>query len=975
MGNETNMAARLMGKANAGQVLVTKQVVERAEHHYHFRVLEPIVVKGRVEPLPVWEVRGQKQGAAREWALFTEPPVGRHETLFQLEERLVELLDGNGQVVDMTGDAGMGKSHLAAEFGRRARERGALLILGSCQSITRTTSYYPWRQIFRNLLNIENIDEEEAVAQLTVFLEEKYPDWLLRLPLLGDLLHLPIPDNPTTAGLEANVRQRSLFSLLAEIIQLSALMEPLIMVIENAHWMDEASMTLAQALAQGIVGSDQVMLCLLHRPEMAGDSPLLPELADLPYYTGIRLGEMSDDEVATLVERRLEHRPAPLLLSVVKKMALGNPLFAGELIDAMGQDGQLSPQDDGAWTLAEELLNQLRTADLLVQVDGDWRLKPDADMATVKMGIPDSIHGIILTRLDRLPEAHKLTLKVSSVIGYYFSLYLVAQAHPVEKEVAHLLSEAAEMEGEDVIREEIPEQATFAFRHHTIQEVAYETLLFTQRQNLHGLVAEGLAEMQPEAIDQIAHHAFMGEIWPLALEYNLLAGTQAKSLFANQQSIDLYQKALRSAEAMPAQESGSQRKAIHLALGELFVSTGQYDDAAGYLHKALALAQSQADHQAEARTCRWFGRSYELHGEYDEAMTWIERGLAALADIDSVEEAELSLIAGLISIRQGEYDRALQLCERSLHVADKLDQPVVRARTYNLMGIVDLRRGNIAIALDRSLQSLRQYEELGDVYGQATSHNLVANGHFVRGELSSADHHYRQSLTMFTQIGDIYNQVLVNNNLGGIARQQGRLGAALAYYQGAVRLLGQIGGSLWVFGALRMNTGNTHLQRDELKEAAEQLQQAEDYFEQAQLRDLLPELFGLKAELACRQHRLEEAETIGQQSVELARELKMPREEGHNLRVLGQVAHARAEFTLAEERLQASYIVLRGADDDYECAKTKLVLARVYAAQGQRAETLNALAICEPIFSRLEATIDLQEAQTLRLSNAKPAAS
>jgi tetratricopeptide (TPR) repeat protein len=282
------------------------------------------------------------------------------------------------------------------------------------------------------------------------------------------------------------------------------------------------------------------------------------------------------------------------------------------------------------------------------------------------------------------------------------------------------------------------------------------------------------------------------------------------------------------------------------------------------------------------------------------------------------------------------------------------------------MGIIDLRQGNIAEALERCQKSLAQYEELEDIYGQATSHNLIANAYFGRGEWSKADYHYRQSLTMFTQLGNIYNQILAENNLGGIALNQGRLEAALGYYQGAVRLLEQIGGSLWVFGALRMNIGNTLLQSNELEKASEQLRQAEEYFEKARVRDLLPELYGLKAELACRQKRLDEAEAIGQQALDLARELEMSREEGHNLRILGQVAQSRGDSDRAEALLQDSYAVLDEANDDYERAKTQLTLAHLYEEQNRREAAIKALAICEPIFGRLEATIDLQDTHAMQ---------
>src|SRR5690606_81811 len=152
----------------------------------------------------------------------------------------------------------------------------------------------------------------------------------------------------------------------------------------------------------------------------------------------------------------------------------------------------------GVWHIANELLGILQRANFIVQADGQWQLKPDADLSSVKLGIPDSIHGLVLSRLDRLPEPHKLTPMVSSVVGYTIDLALVAQVHPEQKAVPEIEAEAAYMEAEEVVHEEAPERKLYAFHHHTTQEVAYETLLYTQRQQLHQALAEALAEQQPE---------------------------------------------------------------------------------------------------------------------------------------------------------------------------------------------------------------------------------------------------------------------------------------------------------------------------------------------------------------------------------------------------------------------------------------------------------------------------------------------
>ncbi len=968
LGDAVNLAARLMQAAGPGQILVSDEIRTRGGADFVWEPLAPIQVKGKSELVAIARlVRAatRRAGSSLE-VLFPSAPIGRQALQQTFQNCLASLSAGQGQVVRLLGEAGMGKSHLAAHFCRLALAQGVRLALGQSQSLTQNTAYLPWRQVFQSLLQLDEASGEDALAQLTERVTSQNPDWALRLPLLGDLLSLPIPDNPTTRAMDGDLRQKSLFSLLVEMVQSWAAQQPLILLIDNAQWLDEASLALTQTLAQQAAATAPVMVFLAHRPPLLGSPPLLRQLAELPGYTELRLPEMTAEDVAAQIQRQLDGTPTPLLREVVKVMARGNPFFVRELVEAMRQGDQLTQAEAGVWDVSETLLAALRRVDYVTQVEGQWQLKPQADLSSVSLGVPDSIHKLILSRLDRLPESHKLTLKVSSVLGHYIDLLLVAQVHPETKAVAEIEAEAEYMEVEEVIREDTPTRKLYAFRHHTTQEVAYDTLLFTQRQQLHRAVATALTELEPDAYPQIAHHAYLGELWPLALRYNLLAGERAKQLYANQQSIDFFQKALRSAQALPEAETAEPRKRIHLALGELLVMTDRHEAAREHLAAAVALAQAQGDWEAEALACRWYGRSQELRGEYAAALEWLDKGFAVLKDTASVEAAELSLNAALVNIRQGNYDQALALCERSLAVAEARDDGAVRARTYNTLGVVDRRRGNSRAAIERFTQSLGEYERLQNVYGQATSHNLIANGVFMQDEWSRADAHYRRSLDLFIQIGSGYNQVLVNNNLGGIALKQGRLDAALGYYQGAARLLEQIGGSRWVLGALHMNTGHVYLERGDLEAAADYLQRAADDFERAQVRDLLPELYGLFAEAALRRGELAPAADHGQRALALARSLRMPREEGHTLAVLGEIAAAQGQAAEAEQHFADSRRLLEAAGDEYEAARTDLAAARFYTARSLPALAGAALDRCTPVFTRLGARADLEAAEALR---------
>jgi tetratricopeptide (TPR) repeat protein len=171
---------------------------------------------------------------------------------------------------------------------------------------------------------------------------------------------------------------------------------------------------------------------------------------------------------------------------------------------------------------------------------------------------------------------------------------------------------------------------------------------------------------------------------------------------------------------------------------------------------------------------------------------------------------------------------------------------------------------------------------------------------------------------------------------------------------------------LWVLGALHLNVGHSYTRQGELDKAANELQMAKSYFEKAQQRDLLPELYGLLAEVAWRQGELATAEQHGQYSLELARELAMPREEGHNLRILGEIAQAQEQFAEAEQFFLESTRTLHQTGDEYETGRTQLSLAQLYLAQQQKEQAEAALTACEDVFERLDAQLDLAAAQSVR---------
>jgi tetratricopeptide (TPR) repeat protein len=401
-------------------------------------------------------------------------------------------------------------------------------------------------------------------------------------------------------------------------------------------------------------------------------------------------------------------------------------------------------------------------------------------------------------------------------------------------------------------------------------------------------------------------------------------------------------------------------------LGELLTTTGQYEEASECLALARDLAIEQGDKEREARACRWIARLLELRSEYATAAEWIQRGLIALEGKESVELTQLLLTAGLINTRLGNYDSALDQCELSLRIAEKLGEISVLARGYTLLGHLSRLRGASATAIGYFERGLDLYELAGDINGQAIAHDLIASADFYIGRWQEAEREYRRAGEIFDLIGNKYSRALVDNNLGGIALNQGRLDEALAFYQRALVSLEQIGESLYVQGALHVNLGHTFTRHGDSEAAFEHLSIAEKYFEQAQARDWLPEMYRHFAEAALLSGDLDDADLYGKRALALAREMSMRNEEGNSLRVLAETAIVRKQFDQAETDLAKSVSILEVARDEYEWARSLLSLARLKHIRDQTTECTEALDRCQPIFERLGARLETATIHTLR---------
>lgn len=803
MGDEVNMAARLMGKAAPGQVMVNQHVADATARRYRYTSLGKIQVKGKAEPLPVSEAVGrQAQQAA---ALFASPLVGRESFLEELHRHLDAAQSGQGHVVRLEGVAGVGKSHLAAVFAEQAVDKGWRVAAGACQSVTQGMAYAPWRQLLAALLGLGQAPPAEQIEQASAALTQVNPEWKARLPLLGDVLGLPVSDNETTAGLEPRLRQQAMFALVAEIIQAWARRQPLLLMIEDVHWLDEASAALATSVARAI-GHAPAVLQVVHRPPLQADQPILPDLNHLAYHHHLQLGDLSREGIAALVSNRLKGPLAPLLVALVYAQAQGNPFFTEELIDALREASYIQPDQDGTWALSEAALNALVDGNCVVKVDGVWQMVDNPLLSAVKLDIPDSVHGAVLARMDRLPETHKLTLKVASVIGRTFGLTLLQAAHPRRPAVATLQQEIEEMGQRDFVRLETPApEPIYLFKHNITQEVAYSTLLFAQRQELHVKVARWheRAYGDDAPLDQLTLESPLALYYPILVHhwhnaennerervYAGLAGEQAGLKFANESAIRYFGRALN----LTPQDALEARYKLHLGRQGATDILGQREPQAKDLAVLVEIADTLGDPHKSAVARFHQARYSHLIHDYPAALAALEQTIALAKQANDVATQVTAFQTwGWVLQSQGHYQAALDKLEKALSLARTTGSVLEEARSLGNIGIIYLRQASYPTAQSNLSQALKLYDAIDNQVGKIDCLNWLGAACYELGDYAAAQANYEQALALCRAIGWRHREAAISNNLGNIQFDLGDYRAAQACFERVQQICQEIG--------------------------------------------------------------------------------------------------------------------------------------------------------------------------------------
>jgi class 3 adenylate cyclase/tetratricopeptide (TPR) repeat protein len=779
MGDTVNLAARLMAAAPAGAIYATPSVLDHASTIYSTEALEPFHVKGKEEPVHAYDVRdelGERSVDDRSELPYT----GHKEELGDLTAAIVDARDGRGSVVTVIGDTGLGKSRMIREACANVPEIPVINV--HAEPFGTTTPYRSFRDPMRAVLGVERGTPAEMATALREGVAEIDEGLLPMLPLLADVAHVEVPDTPEASAIEPRFRMDRLADAVARLLDV-ALAEPAVINIEDAQWMDEASVHLILHFSASF---DQRPWAILVS-RRGTEEGFVPKEGRT-----IMLGDLTPEEAEELVIEATEATPLrPHEIDAIVARGGGNPLFLEEILKVVRETGS-----------AEEL--------------------------------PDSLGTVVSTGIDSLPPLTRRVLQYCSVLGRSFRVEMV-QTILAEDD---LVLDSVTRELLDAFLEE-PSEGRLRFRAAMVRDVTYDGLSYRRRADLHVRAAHAIesasGESPEDVADQLAMHYSLGHEYEPAWHYARIAAMKAAHAYANIEAQAQYELALDAARRLP-EIPDVERFAIWVDLGDVRGRAGLFDSALDAYRHAYKLVGDEPVEQAKLLLKR--AAVWEAAGRFSTALreTTLARKIAEKMDASGdMWRARTMAFAAMIRQRQERPHDALAEAERAIKVARSADDKASLARAYSVTSwahlMLDLPG---ARALFEEAYSL--YKQLDDLVGEADVANNLGGLAYFEGRWADALDYYEMSRSGAERLGNVGVAGFAAMNIGEVLVNQRRLDEAESVLKNAIRVLRSIG---LTYGAnfAEMQFGRALMARGSLEKAESVLVAVRDELNDLALAD------------------------------------------------------------------------------------------------------------------------------------------
>jgi class 3 adenylate cyclase/tetratricopeptide (TPR) repeat protein len=752
IGDTVNLAARLLNVAQPGQIVASRRTKDLCEGFFVFGDLGEFQVKGKAEPVRAYAVTQELGGrtrleVSRERGLT--PLIGRAAERQRLAEAFRKASEGLGGVVVIAGDPGVGKSRLLYEFLRAQEGSGPLELETTCVSYGRTMAYRPLIDLSRRYLDLpEDLSPEDARRRVAARLVALGLDDEESALLLHHFLGLSVPPEFLLRVQGARLRDRT-NEILRTIVFRESARRPVILVVENMHWVDASTEEFLKSLVERVERHPALVVFTTRERAPMGWLPLTAERLTLEGLDQTDLGEM----VRALCGTRAVSEP---LFQLLLAKGEGNPLYV------------------------EEIVRQLQETGSIVIEDGEARLRA-ADVT-----VPETIRDIIAARVDRLAESPKQTLQVASVVGRRFGVSLVSHVRETERD--HVASDLKDLHSVDFVFPAAHDpELMYSFKHALTQDVVYTSLLDRRRRRFHAAAGHGLEALYAGRLDDVvellAHHFERSGEDEKAVDYAIRAAEKAQRRWANTEALALFEMALRRVAAMPDTAANRLRKIDAVVKqAEVKFALGRHAEHVQALEEIKALVDAVGDPPRRAAWYYWAGFLHSLTGARPGVTIPYCRAAVEIAETERLEHLRPFAQCALAHcyLAAGEFTAAIEAGERALAMFEERGDLWWACRTLWALAPA----ANAIGEWSRSLEYCRK----GVEYGQATNDlrlKVVAwwrtgSAHIMRGDPASGLRCCEEALALSPPPFDAFmaramrgrGRVMVGDVAGGLAEME-----------------------------------------------------------------------------------------------------------------------------------------------------------------------------------------------------------
>ncbi|MEO0270781.1 MAG: tetratricopeptide repeat protein [candidate division WOR-3 bacterium] len=815
MGDVVNLASRLKDVAGKNEIIVSESVFKASSYLFEYEILSPVHIKGIegevkiFKPLKIKEKPEPKRGIR---GLYS-PMVGRDKELELLKELVKRLKNGRFIAAFIFGDAGLGKSRLWEEIKSFVINNKLPIIIleARCLSYSDNIPYWPFLQVIKKFFDIEDSDSQEIVKEkILKKSEELFADEYKDIaPYLGYLFSIRFNDelDEKIRCLEPRDLKVQLFLSVRKLLARISQTNPLILAIDDFHWIDPVSLSLIDFIFEA---PEQFPLLFLFLSRIEKEKPC--------YKLKEQIKKKLGNNYLEIILNPLDKDSSAKLLSNLLKVPGFEEDFRNNiLLKAEGNPFYL-----------EEIIRSFIDSGILVFEDGLWKCSIE-DPKFFAFKIPDTVQAVIVSRLDRLNPELRMILEGASVMGRNFYVRVLQNIYEFDEFM--LSKHLSTLEEFGYIQKFKSEpELEYIFRHPLLQEVVYNTLFKKKRRELHRRIGETLEKFFHNRLDDfteiLAYQYANSDHIEKATEWLKKAGKKAKERFVNDEAIAYFEKVISILKENP------EIKNQILEMIECYESLGDIQNLKGEYEKAIenyrAMFEVTKDNIVKARASRKIASIYQKQGRLDDSLKVLQSAQELLigdSEDEVIEKSEIYLLRSLIFRIKGEMEMAIKECETGLRIVEKsgIDEKKVKpikAKEFNALGTIFWSKGEYDRAIEFYKKSLRIFEEIGDKLWIGVAYNNLGNIYQNKGEYENAIEFYQRSLKICEEIGNTHGIGAAYNNLGGVYFYKGEYDRAIEFFQKFLRICEEIGDKHGI-GYASNNLGVLYTYKDEYDKAIE----------------------------------------------------------------------------------------------------------------------------------------------------------